>query len=536
MRAISARFGLLAAAAALALAACAGPNDWPNYRYVLFRNANQPTATALSDPTKVPTLAVRWTFPATGTAGTFKASPIVVNGTVFIGSMAGYFYAIDAATGALKWQYPAAASPGLVPSTTAFSYGIASSAAYWYRSPDRDVVIFAAQDPSLGAYGSARLFARYADDGSAFWTSDPVATINGATSGSTTELHQTVRYSSPLIYANNVYIGIADSGDNPIQNGQVVAVDINTGHINTAFSYTSTGTRGGGVWNAPAADLSGVFFTTGNTHCWNGGCQSEPTPNHGLSMIRVDRDSGVIMWAFQPVPFSMDDDPDWSAGAAVAPASCGERIVSVQKDGWAYALDPGGTTPSAPVVYWQFPPTGYPFSGPDMGVHGDFHYKMPAAIWNDVAIMVAGGELRMADGPTSGYGRLHALNICAGSEATRVRWLLDVPHATLGNGYTVGAPTVTGGIVYVGTNQGHVVAIADPNIAPGTGTRCSDVDYTTAAACTAAGYVLVPIPAVLADVAVPDGSSLVGLRNEPALAGGRVFVGSTGGHVYMLSP
>ncbi len=67
MRAISARFGLLAAAAALALAACAGPNDWPNYRYVLFRNANQPTATALSDPTKVPTLAVRWTFPATGT-------------------------------------------------------------------------------------------------------------------------------------------------------------------------------------------------------------------------------------------------------------------------------------------------------------------------------------------------------------------------------------------------------------------------------------------------------------------------------------
>ncbi len=163
-------------------------------------------------------------------------------------------------------------------------------------------------------------------------------------------------------------------------------------------------------------------------------------------MIRVDRDSGVIMWAFQPVPFSMDDDPDWSAGAAVAPASCGERIVSVQKDGWAYALDPGGTTPSAPVVHGQFPPTGYPFSGPDMGVHGDFHYKMPAAIWNDVAIMVAGGELRMADGPTSGYGRLHALNICAGSEATRVRWLLDVPHATLGNGYTVGAPTVTGGI------------------------------------------------------------------------------------------
>ena len=71
---------------------------------------------------------------------------------------------------------------------------------------------------------------------------------------------------------------------------------------------------------------------------------------------------------------------------------------------------------------------------------------------------------------------------------------------------------------------------------PSSGTRCSNVDYTTASSCTGAGYVMVPIPAVLADVAVPDGASLVGLRNEPTLAGGRVFVGSTGGHVYMLSP
>lgn len=528
------RFRWIAATAALlTLTACAGPSDWPNYRYVLFRNGNQPTATALSDPTKVPNLAVRWTF--TG-AGGFKGSPIVVNGTVFIGDQAGYFYALDAATGALKWQYPAASSPGLVPTNTTFKFGVASSASYWYRSPDRDVVIFGAQDPSLGPDGSSRLFALHADDGSVLWKSDPVATINGTTLGSTTELHQTIHYSSPLIYNSNAYVGIADSGDSPIQNGQVVAVDLNTGHIVSGFSFSATGTRGGGVWNAPAADLTGMFFTTGNTRCWSGGCQSQPTPNNGLSMIRVDRNSGAIMWAFQPVPFNQDDDPDWSAGAAVAYASCGERIVSVQKDGWAYALDPGTTSPSMPVVYWQFPPTGFPFSGPDNGVHGDFAYKIPAGIWNDVAFMVAGGESRMADGPTSGYGRLHAINICAKNESTRIRWLLDVPHATLGQGYTVGAPTVTGGVVYVGTDQGHVVAIADPSIVPTTATRCSNVDYTTSASCTAAGYVLVPVPTVLADVAVPDKSSLVGLRNEATLAGGSVFVASKGGHVYMLSP
>ena len=144
-------FRRLAAIAALAtLAACAGPNDWPNYRYVFFRNGNQPTATALSDPTKVGTLAVRWTFPATGSAGTFKGSPIVVNGTVFIGSQTGYFYAIDAATGALERQYPASGSPGLVPSNTTFSYGIGGSASYWYRSPDRDVVILLSAGSIVG--------------------------------------------------------------------------------------------------------------------------------------------------------------------------------------------------------------------------------------------------------------------------------------------------------------------------------------------------------------------------------------------------
>ena len=224
----------------------------------------------------------------------------------------------------------------------------------------------------MGSYGSARLFALHADDGSVFWKSDTVATINGATSGSTTELHQTAKYSSPLIYNSNVYIGIADSGDNPIQNGRVVAVDINTGHIVGGFSFAATGTRGGGVWNAPAADLEGIFFTTGNTRI---GSNPEPSPNHGLSLIRVDRNTGAIMWAFQPVPYSLDDDPDWSAGAAVSFASCGERIVSVQKDGWAYAVDPGSTTPSSPNVYWQFPPTGYPFSGPDTEVHGDFRLQ-----------------------------------------------------------------------------------------------------------------------------------------------------------------
>jgi len=52
----------------------------------------------------------------------------------------------------------------------------------------------------------------------------------------------------------------------------------------------------------------------------------------------------------------------------------------------------------------------------------------------------------------------------------------------------------------------------------------------------------VPIPQVLKEVPL-DGTSAAGLRNEPAIANGRLFVGTEGdtkkgmsGHVYMLSP
>ena len=84
--------------------------------------------------------------------------------------------------------------------------------------------------------------------------------------------------------------------------------------------------------------------------------------------------------------------------------------------------------------------------------------------------------------------------------------------------------------------DGHLVVLADPSVTAATGSRCSNIDYPTAAACTAAGYSLVPIPKVIANIQIPDGGSLVAIRNEPVLAEGRVFVGTNKGHVYMLQP
>jgi outer membrane protein assembly factor BamB len=558
-----------------ALMSAGRAQEWPTFRHDNQRTGMQPVASNLSNPAEIGQLAIKWSFPTTAAGlDAFRASPIVVNGTVFIGNDNGYFYALDAATGALKWQYPNAGTQALLGGDSQWRYGIQSSAAYWNRSPD-GAVIFAAQDPSLdplcpaadpecpkgASYGSTRLIALDAKTGALIWKSDRIAEINGDSdtnggdANKNRQLRQRSGYSPPLIFDNKVYIGV-QSFENPIQIGRVIAVDLTTGHVVPAFHFQAVGTpasplgtvRGGGVWNGPATDGTGIYFTTGNTNIDNGNPPqtTEPNPNHGVSLIRVDKGTGKIVWPYHTVPFKADCDCDWSAGATVMHTSCGVLIASVQKDGWSYAIDAeqSASGPSCPLSgnSWQFPPTtrGCLFPGGNgcpgnisVAPHGDDDYRRPGAAWNDVFIVRTGGESRPAAGVRDGYGRLHGLNACAKTEKDRVRWISDIPNNS-GNPNSLGAATVTGGIIFIGTDEGHLVVLGDPGVVPGVGMRCSNTLYSTASACTAAGYSIVPIPKVLKNVAMTDGGSLVAIRNEPVLAEGHVFVGTSKGHLYML--
>jgi outer membrane protein assembly factor BamB len=539
--------------------------EWPHFRQNVARTGAQRYASNLSDPTKVTNLSIKWSFPAAGPpVGAFKASPIVVNDTVFIGSEDGIFYALDAATGRLRWQYPSG-SDRLLGRDTKWSHGFLSSAAYWDQ---RQAVIFGAQDPSLGPLGSdARLFALDARTGAEIWKSESVATVTGDTtdtlgavppSPSLTELHQRIAYSAPLIFNNKVYVGIHDTRDDPIQTGKVIAVDLVTGRNDKSFQFRAVGkpgdprtVRGGGVWNALATDGTGVYFTTGNTRIpWCSwpyvppNCPdpppflaTEPSPNHGLSMIRIDKETGNIIWAFKKVPFERDGDPDWAAGATVMSTSCGELIASVQKDGWSYALDANAVDPNG-SMRWQFPPTGFGRTFLD-AIHGDEDYRRPGAAWNDVFIVRTGGETLLQHF-FDGYLELHALNACA-ADSDRVRWIANLPNCTkddILDHTSYSSPTVTGGIVFIGTHnacpgdpRGHLIVFGDPSVVPPVGWRCSD-PHMPPQFCPRP----IPIPRQLAYVAMPDGGSLAAIRNEPVLAKGRVFVATGAGHVYMLEP
>jgi outer membrane protein assembly factor BamB len=520
---------------AAGVAACS--TDWPSFRQNDLRTGGQLNNGPLADPVKAQTLKVKWNFPASAGGvpnplGGFNAGPIVYNGVVYIGNSNGYFYAINASDGKLKWQYPAAGSP---PLTSTFlsnpsSYGIASSATI-ATTNQGDAVVFGAPDQSIGAgLGSGRLFALDPQTGSVIWKSPEIAVLlnDGVT-------HQQIGYSSPLAYDNDVYVGIADHGDDPIQQGKVVAVHASDGSIDPAFSFSTTGPpRGGGIWGSVAAWIGGLYVTTGNSNV--GG--PEPVPDNALSMLRLDPNTGSIVWSWKPVPYNMDDDPDWTSTPSVMLASCGVLSVSTEKDGWTWALNTGDGTPGPASVQWAFPPGPWSTSGFNMGdgtTHGDTRYLRPGAAWDDVYIVQTGG-LNVTPNVDEGFKHLYALNACT-SDANRVRWIADPAPALLplpddsGLWYSLGPPSVTLGMVYVGTTFGHLVVIGDPTIVPPDGVRCVDPDIPTSI-CMINGFSLVPQPHVVNDIDLGSGA----ITTEPALANNQVYVSTQGGNVIMLAP
>ncbi|MCA1510563.1 PQQ-binding-like beta-propeller repeat protein [Bradyrhizobium sp. NBAIM01] len=511
--------------------------EWPAFRHSGLRDAQQPFDSPLADPQQVKTLQVKWTFRPPDDPRAFRASAIVHQGRVFIGNGNGRLYAIDAASGNLLWQYPKAGDPALrsqyetVSAHNPSSEGLPASASIG-TVRERDAVIFGGPDQSVGRrLGSGRLFALDPASGAEIWKSPEIAALNGLTPGDGRELHENIGYSSPLVIGNRVYVGIANHADSPIQNGRVASVDINSGNIVASFDFKATSTRGGGIWSSLAGGLLGnaIYATTGNARLWNGGSQPQPSVDHSLSLLRLNAATGSLDWKLKPVPFNMDDDPDWASGPTLLDARCGATVASTQKDGWSYAARAGAGAGGNPVVRWQFPPTGIPFTS---GTHGDTRYLIPGAAWRDTFITTTGGYTVEAGQVPPGFTRLHALDVCAAPSGP-VRWVADIPGTRKNTAYQLGPPTVTRGIVFLGTAQGHLVVLADPSVWPPAGSICDNPEVLQAD-CVPNGFGLVPRPQILADIDLDPSNSSDRIFTEPVLADGRVFVATTAGVLYML--
>src|SRR2546423_6918797 len=222
VRSAMARLVAVVALLGAALAATAG--DWPTYLHDPERTATS-WDEALLSPANARHLTRLWAFQ---TGGVVAASPIVAAGTVYVGSWDGYEYALNAATGALKWK-PYLGKPSPSPSYChAGPLGIASSAAM------QGGVVY------VGG-GDSYWYALDAATGAILWR-----VFTGESNFNSGHYN----WSSPLLYNGFAYIGVASFGDCPLVPGQLLQVDLATHQIVHTFDVVPTGPIRGGIWTS----------------------------------------------------------------------------------------------------------------------------------------------------------------------------------------------------------------------------------------------------------------------------------------------
>lgn len=380
------------------------PNDqrfaweasWPTYLHDPERTAAAPNSALTAANAKG--LAEQWSF---ATGGGIAASPIVVDGVVYVGSWDGYEYALDAATGALRWK----TFLGVIDSggrCTPNVIGITSTATV--------------QDGTL-----------YVGGGDDYWYALDAAT--GAVRwkvkvGDTSAKVGDYNWASPLIWNGFAYVGMASMCDNPLAQGKLMQVDLGQHKIVRTFDVVPNGQAGGGIWTSPALDpaTNTIYVTTGNRH-------AASEQKYAESILALDATTLAVKDQWQH-PFNDDLDADWGTTPTLFSDAAGRPLVALgHKEGSVYALDRRNLA-AGPV--WQRPVA----EGGSCPTCGQGTIASPA---------FAGGKLFVGGGTTTIAGQSVPGSVRALDPATgAIRW----EHATPGP--VVAALAASNGLVVAG--------------------------------------------------------------------------------------
>src|SRR3989440_8014577 len=285
----------------LTVARAAG-SDWPTYLHDPQRSSAS-SDTTLS-PANAGQLKLGWAFK---TGGPIAASPTIVGGTVYVGSWDGYEYALDAATGTLKWKT-------FLGQTTAPCYpqlaGVSSVA-----DVENGVVYVGGGDSNWYALDAAT--------GNVLWK----VFIGDNTKG-------WYNWASPLIYNGFAYIGTSSVGDCPLVPGQLLKVDLSTHQIVNTFNFVPQGQFGGGIWTSPSLDTATntIFVTTGT--------RNQPSQTLSEAVVALDASTLALKssWA---VPASQETvDSDFGSTPILFNDAAGNPLMAaVNKNGIAYVYN-----------------------------------------------------------------------------------------------------------------------------------------------------------------------------------------------------
>jgi outer membrane protein assembly factor BamB len=410
--------------------------DWPLANRDLSSTRSAPGGGI--DRATVAGLRVAWRFrlpKAPGLSGMLTATPVVAAGTVFVQDMQSNVYAVDLATGALRWKH-----------------------LYGKADPGPNGVVVAGDR----VYG----------------TTDTSAFALSATTGDQLWRHLLVNDRervvdvAPQVAGGSVYVSTI--GLPPDGRGALYALSSSNGAVRWRLSTIKSPWRvpqeagGGGAWYPPSVDDDTLYWGTANPYPYGGtrkhsnGGAFAGAARYTDSLLAVGRRSGRLAWYDQVTPHDVRDY-DFQLSPILAALGGRSLIFGAGKAGRVIAWD--RTTHER---IWQT----------KVGVHRADTGPLPLHRTTVCPGLLGGVETPMAfDGSTlfvpvvdlcmrgssigyedlahvdvarRGRGELVALDGATGE----VRWQQRFPQPVFG------CATVSGGVVFTATFDGRVYGFA----------------------------------------------------------------------------
>ena len=262
---------------------------------------------------EAPLLGPAWSFYSRD--GDFTGTPVIARGLVIAGSNTGRVYALDGATGELRWQKKLGDEP------INNSVAVAGGRVF--------VPVAKPHKPQLAALDL--------DNGKLLWKQ----TLDRQKDSDT--------YGAPVAWQKTVYIGISalfgETGDPEVSvRGSVVALDARTGKRRWKTFMVPKKHDGGSVWNTPAIDRK-----TGHMYVGTGNAYHAPAAKTTDAMVKLDARTGKMLKHFQATPDdvwngteNIAEGPDYDFGASpnLIKGPDGQKLVGEgQKSGTYWALD-----------------------------------------------------------------------------------------------------------------------------------------------------------------------------------------------------
>jgi len=332
--------------------------DWPVY-------GGAPEGTHYStlaqiDRTNVRKLSVAWSFD-TGEAGGLQTSPIEVDGTLYGITPKQKVFALDAATGKLRWKFDSGMT-GTQPDR---------GLAFW--SDGSDLRIF------VGVMNF--LYALDADTGKAVAAFGKDGRIDLRENlGRPPEAQSVVLTSPGIVYKDLIIVGGRNPETLPAPPGDIRAYDVRTGKLRWVFhTIPHPGEFGYETWPKEAWKYSGaannwagmaldetrgiVYVPTGSAAFDFYGANRVGNDLFANCLLALKAETGERLWHFQGVRHDLWDRDFPSPPALVTVKHDGRSVDAVAqttKQGFVYLFDRENGQPLFPVTYQRYPPSTVP--------------------------------------------------------------------------------------------------------------------------------------------------------------------------------